>query len=350
MQEALEQVRLPVPKPFDFARNLAYLQRSSNECLFRTDDGAVYKALTDGMRAAVWRVSEGEGGELLLERMTEAVPLKDGAGRSGSIVHARGMEAGSRNRIMSDNEAGSAHAGNSLTNAVASAHAGNSLTNAAVAYVREWFDLELDLSPFYRMADGDPLLREPSRQFFGLRLLGIPDLFEALSWGIIGQQINLAFAYTLKRRLVERYGRPIAYNGETYWLFPEPETIAGLTVEELDPLRMTARKSEYLIDTAAAISSGELSRKRLLAAGGLKDAERLLVSRRGIGPWTANYVLMRCLRMPDAFPIDDVGLHNAIKLQTGLGRKPTKPELVEMSAGWAGWEAYATFYLWRLLY
>lgn len=337
MHEVLEQVRLPVPKPFDFARNLAYLQRSSNECLFRTDEGAVYKALTDGMRAAVWRVSEGEGGGLLLERMTEALPLTDGAGRSGSIVQDRGMEAGGRNRITSGNEAGSVHVGNSLT-------------NAAVAYVREWFDLERDLSPFYRMAEGDPLLREPSRQFFGLRLLGIPDLFEALSWGIIGQQINLAFAYTLKRRLVERYGRPIAYNGETYWLFPEPETIAGLTVEELDPLRMTARKSEYLIDTAAAVASGELSRKRLLAAGGLKEAERLLVSRRGIGPWTANYVLMRCLRMPDAFPIDDVGLHNAIKLQTGLERKPTKPELVEMSAGWAGWEAYATFYLWRLLY
>jgi DNA-3-methyladenine glycosylase II len=59
---------------------------------------------------------------------------------------------------------------------------------------------------------------------------------------------------------------------------------------------------------------------------------------------------MRCLRYPNAFPIDDVGLHNAIKLRTGLERKPTKPELLALSAGWAGWEAYATFYLWRLLY
>lgn len=121
-------------------------------------------------------------------------------------------------------------------------------------------------------------------------------------------------------------------------------------VEELDSLRMTARKSEYLIDTAAAVASGELSKERLLAAGGLKEAERLLVGRRGIGPWTAHYVIMRCLRYPDAFPIDDVGLHNAIKLQMGLDRKPTKSELLELSADWAGWEAYATFYLWRLLY
>ncbi|MHA6480730.1 DNA-3-methyladenine glycosylase family protein [Paenibacillus sp. strain BS8-2] len=319
LQEALEQIRLPVPEAFDFQCNLAYLKRSSNECLFRTEENTVYKAITDGTYAAVWRVSEGEGGELLLERVTEVVSL------------------------ASDSDA-APHTANSRQSAV------DSLSHVAATYVREWFDLERELSPFYEMAEGDSLLRGPSRQFRGLRLLGIPDLFEALCWGIIGQQINLSFAYTLKRRLVERYGRSIGYNDETYWLFPEPEIIAGLTVEELEPLRMTARKSEYLIDTAAAVVSGELSRERLLAAGDIKAAERMLISRRGIGPWTAHYVIMRCLRYPDAFPIDDVGLHNAIKSLTNLERKPTKSELLTMSAGWAGWEAYATFYLWRLLY
>ena len=77
-------------------------------------------------------------------------------------------------------------------------------------------------------------------------------------------------------------------------------------------------------------------------------AEKLLVRIRGIGPWTANYVLMRCLRFPTAFPIDDVGLHNVIKLLTGSETKPTK--IKEYATTWTNWESYATFYLWRTLY
>ena len=95
---------------------------------------------------------------------------------------------------------------------------------------------------------------------------------------------------------------------------------------------------------------GKLTKEQLLEAGSLKQAEKQLVSIRGIGPWTANYVLMRCLRMPAAFPIDDVGLHNAIKHLLGLEAKPTKKEILQLSAAWANWESYATFYLWRFLY
>jgi DNA-3-methyladenine glycosylase II len=59
---------------------------------------------------------------------------------------------------------------------------------------------------------------------------------------------------------------------------------------------------------------------------------------------------MRCLRFPSAFPIDDVGLHNAIKQVTGSPTKPTRTEIMQLAQHWTGWEAYATFYLWRLLY
>ena len=91
------------------------------------------------------------------------------------------------------------------------------------------------------------------------------------------------------------------------------------------------------------MTDGKLTKELLLEAGSLKKAEKQLVGIRGIGPWTANYVLMRCLRMPAAFPIDDVGLHNAIKHLLGLEAKPTKKEILELSAGWANWESYATF-------
>jgi DNA-3-methyladenine glycosylase II len=295
---------IQTPDRFRFEPNLGYLARSSNECMYRIEDGFVYKAITNGNDAAVMKVGESSEGGLVMQ----------------------------------------------LLGGDAEGPAGEKLRTAALKDVQEWFDLERDLTPFYTMADSDLLLREPSRQFQGLRLVGIPDLFEALCWGIIGQQINLAFAYTLKRRLVEAFGKPVDLDGHRYWLFPCPEEIAALKVLDLEPLRMTVKKCEYLISVAEAIASGTLSKERLKETGGMKEAEKLLTDMRGIGPWTANYAIMRCLRLPDAFPIDDVGLHNAIKHQLGLDRKPTKAELLEMSKGWSGWEAYATFYLWRVLY
>ena len=89
--------------------------------------------------------------------------------------------------------------------------------------MRDWFDLDNDLKPFYAMAETDPLLQKAIDEFYGLRNIGIPDLFEALCWGILGQQINLTYAYTLKRRLVETFGSSIEWEGRQYWIFPEPE-------------------------------------------------------------------------------------------------------------------------------
>lgn len=97
------------------------------------------------------------------------------------------------------------------------------------------------------------------------------------------------------------------------------------------------------------MESRELSREKFMKMN-VKDAEKNLTKIRGIGPWTANYVLMRCLRFPTAFPIDDVGLMNSIKLLRNMNRKPTKDEILEISLPWKKWESYATFYLWRVLY
>jgi DNA-3-methyladenine glycosylase II len=113
---------------------------------------------------------------------------------------------------------------------------------------------------------------------------------------------------------------------------------------------MTAKKSEYIIGVARLIVEGKLTKELLLSSDDMIAAEKKLVAIRGIGPWTANYVLMRCLRFPSAFPIADVGLHNAIKHLTGTANKPTLEEIRHHALAWANWESYATFYLWRVLY
>ncbi|MCZ2067482.1 DNA-3-methyladenine glycosylase, partial [Enterococcus faecium] len=167
-----------------------------------------------------------------------------------------------------------------------------SIREAVVNYVKEWFDLTTDLAPFYTLAKHDLLLQGPIEQYYGLRTLGIPDLFEALSWGIIGQQINLTYAYTLKRRLVEQFGSYVEWDDRKHWIFPSPETIANLHVENLQQLKMTTRKCEYLIGIAKLITERKLSKEDLLQTQDVKVAEKQLTAIHGIGPWTANYVLM----------------------------------------------------------
>lgn len=98
------------------------------------------------------------------------------------------------------------------------------------------------------------------------------------------------------------------------------------------------------------MANGELAKEALLQLQDFKQVQSSLLAIKGIGAWTSDYVLMKCFRHPAALPIADVGLHNALKLQLGLERKPAIQEINQLAAYWDGWQAYATFYLWRSLY
>ncbi|WNR44131.1 DNA-3-methyladenine glycosylase family protein [Paenibacillus roseipurpureus] len=302
--EHIHTLSIPLPQPFRYEPNMNYLSRSTNECLFVVDNSCIFKLLPLGDNQALIAVHSAD------EQMLRV-----------QIVHVSGET--------------------SLT---------FEQREEVARYVWEWFDLGTDLEAFYEKGEGDPLLHGVTESFYGLRLMGIPDLFEAMSWGIIGQQINLAFAYTLKRRLVEAFGTSLTWEGRTFWTFPTPERIAALTTEDLTALQFTGKKAEYLIGVASLMADGTLSKAGLLDIGDFLAMEKELLRIRGIGPWTANYVLMRCLRNPAAFPLADVGLHNALKHVLGLAQKPSLDQIRALAIGWQGWEAYATFYLWRVLY
>jgi DNA-3-methyladenine glycosylase II len=301
-EEKDEQIILNTSAEFSFNQNLQYLSRSTNECLFHIQENKVRKAIPMDEYTALVEICEYDEQSICIKFLGNTRPIS---------IQAR---------------------------------------EKVVQYIIEWFDLKTEIKDFYELAKKDPILHQAVLNFKGLRIMGIPDLFEAMAWGILGQQINLTFAYTLKRRLVETFGRSIEFEGEQYWVFPTPSEIAKLSVEDLVGLKMTVKKCEYLIDVASQIEMGLVTKEMLLESNDVKKAEKMLTKIRGIGPWTANYVLMRCLRFPSAFPIDDVGLHNAIKHVTGSDKKPSKDEIQKLSLPWTGWEAYATFYLWRFLY
>jgi len=97
------------------------------------------------------------------------------------------------------------------------------------------------------------------------------------------------------------------------------------------------------------MSRNELSKNSLRN----KDYESLkkeFKTIRGVGNWTADYVIMRCFNQTNAFPLADVGIHRALQRQLDLERKPTIKEIMEIAKPWKGWESYATFYLWRSAY
>lgn len=215
-------------------------------------------------------------------------------------------------------------------------------------YIREWFDLETDLSPFYEMAKNDPLLKDLTKKYHGYRIVGQPDLFESLVWAVLGQQINLQFAYTLKQRFVERYGEKIEFNGQKYFLFPTPEIVSKITTDELLALQFSKQKAKYTIGIAEAFLNGEVSKTQLKGLS-LQNAKEHLIKIKGVGNWTANYALMKTFRYPDAFPLEDAGVHNAIKNLKKMKAKPTLDQVRRIFKKYKGWEAYATLYLWKSL-
>lgn len=215
-------------------------------------------------------------------------------------------------------------------------------------YIREWFDITTDLKPFYAMAANDPLLKDLVKKFYGYRIVGQPDLFESLAWAILGQQINLQFAYTLKQRFVEQFGERLIFEGQDYHLFPRPEAVTVLSDEHLLPLQFSRQKSKYFIILAEAFASGEVSKEKLKGLP-LVEAKEKLMKIKGIGNWTANYALMKTFHYPDAFPLEDAGVHNAIKNLKKMKAKPTLDQVRRVFKKYKGWEAYATLYLWKSL-
>lgn len=216
------------------------------------------------------------------------------------------------------------------------------------AYIKEWFDLETDLAPFYKLAKKDALLKDLVAQHYGYRIIGQPDLFESLVWAVLGQQINLQFAYTLKQRFVEQFGSSLEFEGTVYWLFPTPQEVAALTDSQLLPLQFSRQKSSYTLSIADAFARGEVTKAKLMGLT-LAEAKQQLIHLKGVGNWTANYALMKTFRYPDAFPLEDAGIHNALKALLKLERKPTLDKVKEIFASYSGWEAYATLYLWKSL-
>jgi AraC family transcriptional regulator of adaptative response / DNA-3-methyladenine glycosylase II len=211
-----------------------------------------------------------------------------------------------------------------------------------IARLRRVFDLAAEPDVIGAHLAEDPLLAPLVAARPGLRLPGAWDGFELAVRALLGQQISVTAAAGLAGKLVARYGAPLARTGverdALTHVFPRP---ARLATAHLSTLGMPKRRAAALSSLARTVAADPAI---FSAARSLDEAIVQLRTLSGVGEWTAQYIAMRELREPDAFPAADLGLLRA--MSDAQGRRPTSSELVARAERWRPWRAYAAQHLW----
>jgi len=211
---------------------------------------------------------------------------------------------------------------------------------AAVQRARRLLDLDADPESVVDVLRRDPVLRPLVRATPGRRVCGHPDGHELLVRAVLGQQVSVAGARTLAGRLVARWGKPLDRpDGPLTHRFPSADTLAGA---DLTDVGLTGARARTLRAASTAIADGSL----VIDAGVDRDElRRELQTIPGVGPWTAEYVLMRAVGDPDAFLASDLGVRRALD---ALGLPSNPRAAAERARAWSPWRAYANAHLWSV--
>ncbi|MFC5498066.1 DNA-3-methyladenine glycosylase 2 family protein [Caenimonas terrae] len=201
--------------------------------------------------------------------------------------------------------------------------------------VRAWLDLDADPGSI------NAVLHERFPEGDGLRVPGSVSGHELAVRAVLGQQITVAAARTLAQRLVDRFGEPVA----TPWpaitrLFPTPAALAAASGDELGQLGIVKQRQAAIVALSQAVADKRLE---LHAGADVQSTIAALKALPGIGEWTAQYIAMRALRWPDAFPAGDVALHKALDVMSA--KNPAR-EAEAASLAWTPWRSYAVIRAW----
>lgn len=292
------KIKLSIPKHFSFNETLSFLDRGFDECLYNLTNNTVSRLITlsDG-KGIVKVYQNGEHLEIELQKIkTSKFNLQK-----------------------------------------------------AEDYVTEWFDLNRNIEPFYKLLNKHKKLSYFTKEYSGSRIISIPNLFEAMCWAIIGQQINLTFAYKLKRLLVEKYGEKEIVDNQIYFSFPTPEILAKANRNDLITMKFSRQKIDYLMNISNAFVDNQISKEILHNCKSKDERIEKLTSIKGIGIWSANYVLMKSIRDTSCITYGDSGLNKAIRTIFKTEKKPTKYEIDIVFKDFKNWESYLNFYLWKSL-
>ncbi len=209
-----------------------------------------------------------------------------------------------------------------------------------IARIRRVFDLAADPLAINAHLAEDPHLAALVAARPGLRVPGAWDGFELAVRAILGQQITVSAATMLAGRIVQAFGDPLPEpDGMITHVFPRPAQLSRADITAR--VGMPRARAAAISTMAAAV---ERDPQIFGPRRSLDDGIASLRALSGIGEWTAQYIAMRLLREPDAFPASDIGLLRA--MAEADGRRPTPAELLARAEAWRPWRAYAAIHLW----
>lgn len=206
--------------------------------------------------------------------------------------------------------------------------------------------LQVDLAPFYQLAKKNSALNELASKFKGMKPPRFPTLFETLANAIAFQQLSLEAGFSLINKLVMKYGKVFKLKKRLFFSFPDPNRIAKCSVKDLMALGFSRHKSEAMILIASVTAHADKALDEEFLEGlPNEEAVRLLCCLKGIGRWSAEYVLLRGLGRIEVLPGDDVGLHRNIKPLLNLRKDPDFERIKKIEREWHPYTGMIYFHL-----
>jgi len=212
--------------------------------------------------------------------------------------------------------------------------------------------LDHDAEDLHASMNSDRDMAPLLERFGPLRIVRAPDLYEALLVAVIGQQVSVLAAQSVRRRLMRNLGTRVtvgkAGGQENYYLYPAAQQLIEAGEKGLGGQGLSRQKSAYLLGIARRAATGELDREAFAKLSD-EDALSRLREIKGVGRWTAEIALMRGLGRNDVFAAGDLGLQVAVQALRGMRKRPSEKTLRKIAERWKGWRSYAAFYLWMTL-
>ncbi|HTO87098.1 MAG TPA: hypothetical protein VMR54_06165 [Thermoanaerobaculia bacterium] len=215
---------------------------------------------------------------------------------------------------------------------------------AAQRMVEIGLGARLDTRPFYRAFRRDSLIGGALGHARGLRIAGAASLWEALVTAVLSQQVNLVFAYDIRRELALAFGRRARRRGETFVAFPLPERLARESERALARFRLSRAKAGTLARLAEAFATRRLSESEIEE---LPDDQAIgkLVEIKGVGRWTAEIALLRGLGRADVFPGGDLGVVKYVAMELlGHRARVTENRMRHFADRWRPYRGLALVY------
>ncbi|MGB1199449.1 MAG: DNA-3-methyladenine glycosylase 2 family protein [Thalassotalea sp.] len=216
--------------------------------------------------------------------------------------------------------------------------------NNVIVRVKRMFDLNADMFLIHQQLTQSTILEKTIARYQGLRLPGSWDLFEFSIRAILGQQVSVKAATTFAKRIAEKYGDGNVQSNPAEKLKLHFPSIAQLSIADFEGIGLTTTRKQTLINW---VSFYQTHKDALESCSSSNELSKLIAPIKGIGPWTINYLAMRGLSDPNAFPSADLGV---IKALTFNDKKPSNNEILALAEQWQPWRSYATLYLWHSLH